>query len=149
MIDEVMETMSSFQQLVKDLDTQWKTPESRIIGHIVYSPPVSTGEKPNDFTMDWALYRVDPSKIKNFAGNIIDLGHDVSDDKLNQALNPNIQNPYNFFFRNLPAVNGRLETSAFLLMRLGIPKYLTKNNSPALSVVKRGKTTGGDMRRFQ
>ncbi len=52
-IGEAMETMKDFQQLVKDLDTKWKTPQSRNVGHIVYSPPISTGEKPNDYTMDW------------------------------------------------------------------------------------------------
>lgn len=82
--------MEDFQQLVKDLDTQWETPESRNVSHIVYSPPISTGKKPNDYSMDWTLYQVNPSKIKNFSENVIDLGHEISDKKFNQVLNPNI-----------------------------------------------------------
>lgn len=140
MLDEATETMKDFQQLVKDLDTQWKTPDSRIVGHVVYFPPISTGEKPNDYTMDWALYQVDPSKIKNFSGNIIDLGHQVSDEKLNQALNPNIQNPYKFAY---PAGRQwKIENICIPLDEMRHSKAFDQNNSPALSVLKRGRTIG-------
>ena len=84
--------------LVKDLDTEWKTPESRNAGHVVYSPPIDKGNKSNDYTMGWALYEVDPSQIKNFSGKVIDLGQEVSLEKLKEALDPNIQNPYKFVY---------------------------------------------------
>ena len=127
-IDEAMETMKDFQQLVKDLDTKWKTPQSRNVGHIVYSPPISTGEKPNDFTMDWALYQVDPSKIKNFSGNVIDLGHEVSDEKLNQILNPNIRNPYKFAYPG--GRQWKIENTCIPLDEMRHPKRLTETILP-------------------
>lgn len=34
-IDKAKETIKDYQQLVKDLDNQWKTPESRSVGHVV------------------------------------------------------------------------------------------------------------------
>ena len=49
------DTIKDFQPLVKDLDTQWKTPESPNVGHVVYSPPIDKGNKSNEHTMDWAL----------------------------------------------------------------------------------------------
>ena len=106
-----------------------------------YSPQQSAqARRPNDFTMDWALYQVDPSKIKNFAGNVIDLGHDISCEKLNQALNPSIQNPYKFSY---PASRQwKIGNICIPLDEIRNPKTFDKNNSPALSVVKRGKTTG-------
>ena len=55
LIGNANEIMKDFEQLVKDLDTQWKTLGSRNVGH-VFSPPISTDNGPNDFTMDWALY---------------------------------------------------------------------------------------------
>lgn len=63
---EVKETIKDFQQLVKDLDTQWKTPRSRNVGHVVYFPPIDKGNNPDDYTMGWALYEVEPSKIRNY-----------------------------------------------------------------------------------
>ena len=135
-----METMKDFQQLVKDLDTKWKTPESRTVGHVVYSPPISTGEKPNNYTMDWALYQLDPSKIRNFSGNVIDLGHDVSVEKVNQALNPNVQNPYKFAY---PAGRQwKIKNTCIPLDEMRHPITFDENNSPVLSVLKRGRTTG-------
>ena len=140
MIDEAKETMKDFQQLIKDLDNQWETPKSRNVRHIVYSPSISTGKKPNDYTMDWALYQVDSSKIKNFRGNVIDLGHEVSDEKLNQALNTNVQNPYKFAY---PAGRQwKIENICIPLDEMRHPKTFDQNNFPALLVLKRGRTTG-------
>ena len=50
-IDEAEETIKDFQQLVKDFDTQWKTPKSHIVGHVVYSPPIEKGNNPK--TIPW------------------------------------------------------------------------------------------------
>lgn len=61
-----METKKGFQQLVKDLNTLWKTPKSRIIGHIVYFLPISKGEKHNDFTMHWPYTRLTYQKLRIF-----------------------------------------------------------------------------------
>lgn len=65
----------------------------------MYSPPISKGNHPNDY-----IYEVDPSKIKNYLGNVIDLGQKVSLEKLQEALNPNIQNPYKIRLSGRPSV---------------------------------------------
>lgn len=82
--------MKNFKQLVMDLDTQWKTLRRRNAGHLILSPPISIGNRPNNFTMDHVLYKIGPTKIKNFSANVIDLGKEVVVEKLNKALNPNI-----------------------------------------------------------
>ncbi len=90
--------------------------------------------------MDWARYEVDPSKIRNYLGNIIDLGEKVSLEKLQEALNPNLQNPDKFVY---PA--GRqweIENICIPLDEMRNPKTFDRNISPALSVLKRGRTTG-------
>ncbi|MCJ1347327.1 hypothetical protein MMC31_005550, partial [Peltigera leucophlebia] len=95
---------------------------------------------PNDYTMDWALYEVDPSKIKNFSGNVIDLGQEVSPLKLSEALNPNIKNPYKFVY---PVDRQwKIENICIPLDEMRHPKEFDQNNTPALSVLKRGRTTG-------
>ena len=52
LIDKANEIMKDYKQLVMDLDTQWKTLGSRNVGHLIFSPPISTGNRPNNFTMD-------------------------------------------------------------------------------------------------
>lgn len=134
LIDKANAIMKDFEQLVKDLDTQLKTLGSRNVGHVVFSPPISTGNGPNDYNMDWALYEVDSAKIKNFSGNVIDLGQEVSVEKLSNALNPNIQNPHKFVY---PV--GRQWKIENICIPLGEMRH---PNSLALSVLKRGRTTG-------
>lgn len=90
--------------------------------------------------MDWALYEVDPSKIKNFSGNVIDLGEEVSAEKLNEALNPNIQSSHKFVY---PASRQwKIENICIPPDEIRHPKKFDQNNSPALSVLKRGRATG-------
>ena len=145
-IDNAKETIKDFQQLVKDLDTEWKTPESRNAGHVVYSPPIDKGNKSNDYTMGWALYEVDPSKIKNFSGNVIDLGQEVSLEKLKEALDPNIQNPYKLVY---PAsCQWEIENIRIPLDEMRYPKKFDQNNSPALSVLKRGRSAAALLTRL-
>lgn len=112
--------------------------ESRTVGHVVYSPPISTGEKPNDYTMGWALCQLDPSKIKSVSGNVIDLGHDVSIDKVCQALNSTVENPYKFAYP--PGRQWKINNTCISLDEMRHHKTFDENNYPALSVLKRGRT---------
>lgn len=53
---------------------KWKTPDQRILGHIVRSPRVSYGVGTEGFTEDYAVVELDSSKIKKaFTGNMMDL----------------------------------------------------------------------------
>jgi hypothetical protein len=139
-MDSAKETIKGFDQLGQELNNAWKTPENRIIGHVVFSPPIGAGEWLEKFTVDWCLYEIDRSKIRNFAGNVIDLGQDVTLDRLSKALNPNVMNPYKFSYplhRQWPIQNVCVPIEEMMH-----PQTFDKENNPALSVLKRGKTTG-------
>lgn len=52
-----MEKLGTFY---KDVMTHWATPESRLIGHVILSPPdVRNG----GYTEDWAVIEIDTSKV--------------------------------------------------------------------------------------
>ena len=91
-IDKAKDTIKDFKPLIKNLGTQWKTPESPNVGYVVYSPPIDKGNKSNDYTMDWALSIEDQEFLRKphrpRTGGIY----------RSRSSNPNIQNPYKFVY---------------------------------------------------
>lgn len=138
-IDNAKEIIEDFKQLSQDLNIAWTTSENRVVGHVVFSPPIDVGSGPDNFTVDWCLYEVDLSKIENFSGNVIDLGQDVTVERLNEALNPNIKNPYKFSYP--PGRQWSIQNNCVSLEEMRRPQTFDKDNNPALSVLKRGRTT--------
>ena len=46
----------------------------RVIGHVVYAPPIVRGVGPNRFTQDFCIVELDRAKFGKFLGNILSLG---------------------------------------------------------------------------
>jgi hypothetical protein len=55
-------------------------PESRVLGHVILSPPISVRSSSEGYTEDWAVIEMDASKVdvNNFTGNTIHLDTCVS-----------------------------------------------------------------------
>ncbi|EJD02802.1 uncharacterized protein FOMMEDRAFT_167951 [Fomitiporia mediterranea MF3/22] len=75
-IDKMKKAKEALNAFYQDVSTQWNTPESRILGHVILSPPIDVGVSSECYTEDWAVIEIDPSKIdkSNFNGNAIYLG---------------------------------------------------------------------------
>jgi hypothetical protein len=75
-LQESKEPIDPLNELHADVTNNWSAESQRILGHIVYSPPISVSTGTNTFTEDWALIELDNEKIdwKTFRGNVIDLG---------------------------------------------------------------------------
>ena len=139
-IKGAQKTIGDFDQWIRDLDNKWKDQKNRVVGHVVYAPPISTEDPPHNYTLDWCLYEVDLEKIKDFSGNVIDLGHEGMGGKIGSAMNPNIRNPYKF--APLSDRQWPIQNTCIPLDEMKHPKTFDENNSPALSVLKRGRATG-------
>ena len=62
---------------------------------LAFSPAFSTAERPDNYTLDWALYEVDPCKVTGFSSNVIDIGREQPVDKVASTLSPQRQkNPH-------------------------------------------------------
>jgi len=53
---------------------KWAKTGDRVIGHVVYAPPIGVGVGPNRFTRDFCIVELDKSKFVNFIGNFLSLG---------------------------------------------------------------------------
>ena len=53
----------------------WTKPKDRVIGHVVWAPPISFSTAPYGRTRDVCVIKLDENKLRqNFRGNVLDLG---------------------------------------------------------------------------
>ncbi|KAJ2925756.1 hypothetical protein H1R20_g11340, partial [Candolleomyces eurysporus] len=84
-LEDHQKKLEAFKKELDALDA-WSDESDRVIGHVVYSPPITTcgstpsdhGSNDNKFILDVCVCELDPSKLDagNFLGNVVDLGGD-------------------------------------------------------------------------
>ncbi|SJL07900.1 uncharacterized protein ARMOST_11257 [Armillaria ostoyae] len=131
---EAVEELNTFYQTVL---THWATPESRILGHVILSPPIDV-DVSEGYTEDWAVIEIDASKVNasNFNGNAIDLVTRISAGEFTFMMYPNPKNRSSF----------KYPTDRLLRLQGTIPDEEMRH-PPALDlndlmVIKRGNGTG-------
>jgi hypothetical protein len=134
---EAVEQLNTFYQ---DVSKHWATPESRILGHVILSPPINVGAGGENYTEDWAIIEIDPSKVDvgNFIGNAIDLSS-ISFSEVMNMMCPNTRDAESFVYPwdHLLMLEGIVPDE-----ELRHPTALDENKNPCLMVIKRGRTTG-------
>lgn len=53
---------------------KWGSPNNRIIGHVLWSPPIGVGVEPDGYTRDLCVVELYKSKFKHMIGNVLSLG---------------------------------------------------------------------------
>ena len=73
---KVEKTIAAVDVFHGDITKHWSAVSQRVLGHVVYAPPISVGTGPKQFTEDWALIELNRDKIdwNNFKGNVMYLG---------------------------------------------------------------------------
>ncbi|KAG8752242.1 hypothetical protein FRC11_008546, partial [Ceratobasidium sp. 423] len=123
-----------------NVSAEWDTPESRVLGHVILSPPIELGVGSDGYTEDWAIIEIDPAKIdrSNFSGNVIDLGTRISIPEFVYMISPNRENPsFEYPLDRLLKLEGTIPDE-----EMRHPTAVDRNNEPCLMVMKRGNTTG-------
>jgi len=79
-------------QFYKDVEKNWATAPSRVVGHVAFSPPfrLGAGTTEEEYTQDYAIIKVDKKKIDRaeFKGNLLDLENKIPFEKFNKMMNP-------------------------------------------------------------
>lgn len=134
---KAVETLNHFY---KDVMTQWASKDKRVLGHVLYSPPIKFSFGRNRDTQDLAIVDFDLSKIDvaNFEGNFIDLGSEMNIGEFMLMICPNLQIAHKFMFplNHLLRLRGTIPVE-----EMRDPPELDKNGDPCLMVVKNGNTT--------
>ena len=140
----VMETAKKTEKALTDfyheLSTQWDTDDRRVLGHLIFSPPIAVGVGTGQYTRDIAVIAVDPDKIDpaSFTGNAIDLGFKFSSLKLTKMMYPDPRNPKIFKYPGdrLLWLHGIITEE-----EMRRPNMYDGNGQPCIMVLKLGKTT--------
>ena len=75
---ELSKTRMAIEELKKffvKMKKQWTKPKDRVIGHVVWAPPISVSTAPHSYTKDVCVVKLDEKKFsQNFRRNVLDLG---------------------------------------------------------------------------
>jgi len=138
---EAHEALGTVESFFKEVSGQWASPGGRILGHVLYSPSLEFGWGKDEYTRDFALIEIDPSKINssNFAGNMIDLGTKISPDELIEMIYPDVRNAHSFEYPvdRLLRVRGTIPQHEICR-----PPSLDANSENFLMVMKHGNASG-------
>lgn len=69
-------TIGTLNKFHSNITRFWSTEDQRILGRVLYSPPISLGTGDKSFTEDWAVVELYREKIdwNKFQGNVMYLG---------------------------------------------------------------------------
>jgi hypothetical protein len=80
-LPDVKQQLTKMQAKVEDykayllkVKKEWSEPKDRVIGYIVWSPPISINTPPYSYTEDLCIIKLDKEKFRHFGGNILSLG---------------------------------------------------------------------------
>jgi len=74
-LDEIRTAVGELKKFFVKVKKEWTKPKDRVIGHVVWAPPVSFLTAPHGYTKDVCVIKLDEKKFsQNFRGNVLDLG---------------------------------------------------------------------------
>lgn len=140
-IKEAKEAIPALKTLLADVTRDWTMEESRVIGHVTLSPPITLNYGDDGYTDDWAVVQIEPSMISklNFVGNAIDLSS-AAVDKLTIWMWGQPANPTSFRYPvgNLLRFAGTVSDQE---MFKPDPKNKDDDDAPAIMVLKQGNAS--------
>ena len=76
--NELNKTRTAIEELKKffvKIKKQWTKPKDRVIGHVVWGPPISFSTAPHSYTKDVCVVKLDEKRFsQNLRNNVLDLG---------------------------------------------------------------------------
>ena len=81
---ELTETQNQLTRIVIKIDAlkaffvdvrkRWSKLQDRVIGYVVWAPPIGVAVPPHSYTRDLCVIRLDKKKFQKFRGNVLSLG---------------------------------------------------------------------------
>ena len=68
------QTIESLKDFFATMKNDWTAVNNRVIGHVVWAPPISGLNEPDGYTLDVCVIKLDERKFQNWKGNVVDLG---------------------------------------------------------------------------
>ncbi|KAH9180786.1 hypothetical protein EDB89DRAFT_2110805 [Lactarius sanguifluus] len=122
-----------------DVKTRWSKLEDRVVGYVVWAPPISVNVPPHRYTRDLCVIKLDKKKFRKFRGNVLSLGPEISSTKFETLMYDRIDVPSEFEYpdEGLLPVQGMLSA-----VDINNPNGKNLDGERIRRVIKRGFTTG-------
>ncbi|CAE6532659.1 unnamed protein product [Rhizoctonia solani] len=142
---DTIEAIEKLKTFFLKMEPGWSKPEDRVIGYVVWAPPIGVGAPPvgagipHGYTKDVCVIKLDEKKfMSNFRGNVIDLGTEIGDEEFTRRMYPRDDAQSEFHYPE-----GRLLRLGSILSpaELRQPSGKDLNGDPVRYVIKRGLTT--------
>ena len=75
--DQLTKTVTKIDALKAffvDVKKRWSKLNDRVIGYVVWAPPIGVGVPPHRYTRDLCVIKVNKKKFRKFRGNVLSLG---------------------------------------------------------------------------
>ncbi|KAB5589638.1 hypothetical protein CTheo_6911 [Ceratobasidium theobromae] len=117
---------------------KWSHRKNRVIGHVVWAPPISTGQQPHGFTVDLCVIQLNKDKFRNLLGNVLSFGPKHDKSKILSLIYGPDDVPSEFKF----PPHGRLKLRDMLTAdQVKAPNSKDLSGDPVRRVMKYGFTT--------
>ncbi|KAI6145492.1 hypothetical protein BKA82DRAFT_995627 [Pisolithus tinctorius] len=138
-LPKTREAIEALKNFFVKMKTEWTSPKDWIIGHVVWAPPVSVHAAPHSYTVDVCVIELDKKKfLKNFRGNVLDLGPEIGPGKFISLMYPPVDSPSDFDY----PVDRLLKLRGILSAEeICTPNNKDHKGDPMRYVIKRGLTT--------
>jgi hypothetical protein len=91
-LNKIRMAIQEVKRFFVEIKKQWTKPKDRIIGHVVWAPPISFSTAPHGYTKDVCVIKLDEKKFsRNFRGNVLDLGPEIEPLDFKDLMYPRIQ----------------------------------------------------------
>ncbi|CAE6450737.1 hypothetical protein ACGC1H_006560 [Rhizoctonia solani] len=138
-LDDTRDMIAELRKFFATLKKDWSEINNRIIGHVVWSPPIAAGTDPHCYTRDVCVIKLDKEKfLPNLRGNVIDLGTEIDSGKFMSLLYPRDDVPSEFDY---PDDRNYLLKVILAAAKIKEPNSQDIKGDPTRFVIKRGLTT--------
>ncbi|CAE6540131.1 unnamed protein product [Rhizoctonia solani] len=138
-LDDTKATIAELRKFFATLKKDWSEVNKRIIGHVVWSPPITGLTAPHGYTRDVCVIKLDKEKfLPNLRGNAIDLGTEIESGKFMSLLYPRYDAPSEFDY---PEDRIYLLKVILAAAKIKEPNSQDIKGDPTRFVFKRGLTT--------
>ena len=72
--DRLRDIINTLKDFFVDIKKRWGKTARRVIGHVVWAPPIGVGVAPHQYTRDLCVVQLYKESFSNLLGNVLSLG---------------------------------------------------------------------------
>ncbi|KAI9432395.1 hypothetical protein H4582DRAFT_1111952 [Lactarius indigo] len=137
-LTELRTKIEALKQYFVKVKTKWGKLKDRIIGHVVWAPPISVATPPHLFTKDLCVIKLVKDKFTNLRNNVLSLGPEISQVKFRNLMYDwfDAAHEFEYPYEGLFKLQGILSDE-----EIRKPDKKTLEGDPNRRVIKRGSKT--------